>query len=293
MRQLLIALLVVALLVQGCGRVGLQESTSTPTRGRPAATGPKRAERPVSAKMRYKLRDGARFVYDTNSTATLSFSGITRLKTTLDLGVRNTQTVTAVKGTVADAQMTFDDIRASLNGKSLPESITNKAHGPLKRLVFNFKLDTTGKVTKLDIPQSGGSTTPIPGISGPFGPMLPSREVIPGDSWTTTESPGLGGGLMNGVRITTKYTFDKWVEQDGMKLARNKASASAPDLYTTTLHLKDARLQFSYLFDQASGRMVSGKGTVTGGFEPLIDILRSAGSGTVRYDIDIKVTPAR
>lgn len=57
----------------------------------------------MPAKMRYKLRKGARFVYDTNSTAALSFSGITNLKTTLDLSVRNTQTITAVKGKVASA----------------------------------------------------------------------------------------------------------------------------------------------------------------------------------------------
>lgn len=190
----------------------------------------------MPAKMRYKLRKGARFVYDTNSTAALSFSGITNLKTTLDLSVRNTQTITAVKGKVASARMTFDDVRASVNGKSLPKRITNQVHGPLKHLALNFNLDTTGKVTKLDIPESGGgSTILIPGISGPFGPMLPGREVMPGDSWTSTESPGLGGGLMSGLRMTTKYTFDKWVEQDGMKLARIKASASVPDMYTGCL----------------------------------------------------------
>ncbi len=134
--------------------------------------------------------------------------------------------------------------------------------GKLASMATTVKADALGKIRDITwaSPEKEALAVQVNEDATFLGPVLPAKPVKPGDTWTSRQT------IDGAATVTTsdaKYTFERWVRQDGRRFARIKS--------TSTLKRKDIqrgtenkiRANYTYLFDPSRGMSVRTTGTST------------------------------
>ena len=160
--------------------------------------------------------------------------------------------VDSVQRGVATLGIPLSKVTVGMAGRSGPAY-----EGDRSRYVC--RVDTLGRVRSLKVPEDHDSpqftSLMSTGESGFLGPVLPDRPVAPGDTWTARQRPQLH---TNRREFVVTYTFEGWVEQEGMRLVRITSRSSPPTIQLPNTKVR-ATLRETYLFDPKAGRLVSGK----------------------------------
>ncbi len=134
--------------------------------------------------------------------------------------------------------------------------------GKLSTMTTTVKADGLGRVRDVDWASEEQEAVAVQVNEDAtfLGPVLPSKPVKPGDTWTSRQTID---GVVSVTTSDAKYTFQRWVRQGGRRLARIKSISSLKRRDTQRGTENKIRANYTYLFDPSRSISVRTTGTST------------------------------